>query len=657
MPKFFLILSFLLFGQLLSAQDFTTRKTTTPKALKFYKSGRQAASAEDTNRAIKFFAKALKEDPNFIDARIQIAHVRHDRKEFEISKKKYEEILAIAPDYSATLYYNFALTEWAMKNHEAAVKLFEVFLEKETRKNRRVDRAKRYIRDGAFVAWAMKNPVPFNPQRLSDSINTPAQEYLPAITADEESFIFTRNQRGDENFYFSKKTPTGWSIAQPLETINTPLNEGAQTLSADGKWFIFTACNRREGMGSCDLFSSQQLSNGKWTTPKNMGAPINSRGWESQPSLSPDGKTLFFTSDRAGNGGRDIWFSRRGTKGKWSKPENLGAPINTKFDEQSPFFHSDGKTLYFMSEGHPGMGESDLFLSKLQSDGSWSTPENLGYPINTEAHEGALFIARDGRTAYFATDRLAAKTSNEKAEGNPFKDANSRVDLDIFSFDLPEAARATPVTYVKAIVKDAFTKRPLRANAELTNLATQKINYDDVTDKSGSFLVCLPMGENYALHVSKEGYLFHSENFQLEEAGSLAEPFILEIFLEKIPDKTAETKKIESKPVILKNVFFATASAELRPESVGELMRLKKLLEDRPTIKIQLNGHTDDVGEEADNQQLSEARAKAVQDFLIENGIDSSRLTYKGFGESQPIDSNETDVGRQNNRRTEFLIL
>lgn len=656
MPKFFLILSFLLFGQLLSAQDFTTRKTTTPKALKFYKSGRQAASAEDTNRAIKFFSKALKEDPNFIDARINIANLKYDDKDYERAKRIYKEILVTAPDYSANLYYNLAMVEWKMNEFEAAVKLFEVFLKKETKKNRRVDRAKIYIRDGEFAAWAIKNPVLFNPQRLSDNINTPAQEYLPTITADEESFIFTRNQKGDENFFFSKKTDEGWSVAQPLESINTPLNEGAQTLSADGKWFVFTACNRREGMGSCDLFSSQQLSNGQWTPAKNMGAPINSRGWESQPSLSPDGKTLFFTSDRAGKGGRDIWFSRRSSKGKWSEPKNIGAPINTKFDEQSPFFHPDGKTLYFMSQGHPGMGGDDLFLSRLQADGSWSQPENLGYPINTQSHEGALFIARDGRTAYFATDRMARETSSEEAEGNPFREANSRIDVDIFSFDLPEAARATPVTYVKAIVKDAFTKRPLQANAELTTLSTQKINYDDVTDKSGSFLVCLPMGENYALHVSKKGYLFHSENFQLEEAGSLAEPFVLEIYLEKIPENTA-TAKVESKPVILKNVFFATASAELRPESVSELMRLKKLLDDRPTIKIQLNGHTDDVGEEADNQQLSEARAKAVQDFLIEQGINSERLTFKGFGESRPIDSNETDVGRQKNRRTEFLIL
>lgn len=654
MPKLLVLFSFLFFGQVLFAQDFTTRKTTTSKALKFYKSGRKSAAAEDTNRAIKFFAKALKEDPKFIDAKINIGNLRYDTKDYENAKRIYKEVLAIAPDYSNNLYYNLAMTEWKQNEFEAAVKLFEVFLKKEKKNERRIKRAKIYVRDGQFAAAATKNPVPFDPQRLSDSINTTAQEYLPAITADEESLIFTRNQRGDENFFYSKKTDTGWSVAKPLTTINTALNEGAQTLSADGKWFVFTACNRRGGIGSCDLFYSRQMTDGQWTKPKNMGRPINSPGWESQPSLSADGKTLYFTSDRPGMGGRDIWMSRRSASGKWSEPQNVGAPINTESSEQSPFFHPDGKTLYFMSQGHPGMGGDDLFFSKLQSDGTWSTPENLGYPINTQSHEGALFIARDGRTAYFATDRMAKETSDEEAEGNPFQGINARIDVDIFSFDLPAAARATPVTYVKAIVKDAETKRTLVAHAELTNLATQKINYDDVTDKSGEFLVCLPMGENYALHVSKEGYLFHSENFQLKESGSLAEPFILEIYLNKISEKKEEKK---SKPVILKNVFFATASAELRPESVSELMRLKKLLEDRPTIKIQLNGHTDDVGEETDNQQLSEARAKAVQDFLIENGIDSGRLTHKGFGESRPIDSNETDAGRQSNRRTEFVIL
>jgi len=277
MPKFFLIFSFLIFGQLLFAQDFTTRKTTTPKALKFYNSGRQAATVEDTNRAIKFFKKALKEDPNFIDARIQIAHLKHDSKDYEGSKKIYKEVLETAPEYSATLYYNFGLTTWELGGYEEAIDLFEEFLKREKRNERRIASAKNYIRNAVFIAKALKQPVPYNPQRLTDSINTTDWEYLPVISADDETFIFTRRGKYGEDFYYAKKTDSGWTKAKPLVAMNTPTDEGAQTISADGKWFIYAVCNRKDVIGKCDLFYTRQVSGNKWTKPRNIGRPINSR--------------------------------------------------------------------------------------------------------------------------------------------------------------------------------------------------------------------------------------------------------------------------------------------------------------------------------------------------------------------------------------------
>lgn len=660
MIRFLLLFCFAICFQQVNAQTYTTRKTTSEKAVKFYKSGRKSAKVGDFEKAIKFYNKALKEDPSFIDAKAQIANCKHDQKDYEGAIADYRSIIQSAPNYSKNIYYTLGTTQWKIKKYEAAVESFENYLSKETENEGRILKAKQYIANGKFAAHAIKNPVPFNPERLTDNINTPdAQEYLPTITADDESFIFTRQHKGSEDFFYSKRTADGWTKAVPMASINTHLNEGAQTISGDGKLFIFTGCNRRDGLGSCDLYYSRQITKDQWSKPRNLGQPVNSPAWESQPSLSTDGKTLYFVTDRGGAGKKDIFVCYRKKKG-WTEPKPLSNVINTTEDDKSPFLHPDGKTLYFMSEGHPGMGKDDLYFSKMQADSSWSTPQNLGYPINTEEHEGALFIARDGKTAYFASDRMTNKTVDQE-DINAFENPMAQVDIDIYSFELPEAARATPVTYVKAIVKDADTQKPLQSYTQLTNLSTQKNSYDGSTDKAGELLVCIPLGDNYGLHVERPGYTFHSENFSLKEATSLVDPFTLEIFLKKIPASTAAatptTTPVKSEPIILKNVFFATGSAELRPESVDELTRLKKMLEANASLRIQINGHTDNVGDDQSNLKLSDARAKAVEDFLIQNGIAASRLSHKGFGETSPIDSNDNEIGRQNNRRTEFLIL
>lgn len=660
MIRLLLLFCFAICFQQVNAQTYTTRKTTSEKALKFYKSGRKSAKVGDFEKAIKFYNKALKEDPNFIDAKSQIANCKHDKKDYEGAIADYQSIIESAPNYSKNIYYTLALTQWKIKKYEVAVASFKDYLSKETENEARIVKTKQYIANGNFAAKAIKNPVPYNPQRLTDNINTPdAQEYLPTITADDESFIFTRQHKGSEDFFYSKRTADGWSEAVPMASINTHLNEGAQTISGNGKLFIFTGCNRKDGLGSCDLYYSRQVTDGQWSKPRNLGQPINSPAWESQPSLSTDGRTLYFVSDRAGVGKKDIFVCYRKKKG-WTEPKPLSDVINTSEHDQSPFLHPDGKTLYFMSQGHPGMGKDDLYFSKKQTDGSWSTPQNLGYPINTEEHEGAIFIARDGKTAYFASDRMAKKTT-EQADANTFENPIEQVDIDIYSFELPVAARATPVTYVKAIVKDAETKKPLQSYAQMTSLSSQTTIFDGNTDKAGELFVCIPMGDNYALHIERPGYAFHSENFALMEKSTLGDPFTLEIFLKKIPEPTAAasptTKPVKSEPIILKNVFFATGSDELRPESVDELTRLKKMLETNPTLRIQINGHTDNVGNDQSNLQLSDNRAKAVEEFLIKNGIDTSRLSHKGFGETSPIDSNDNEIGRQNNRRTEFLIL
>jgi len=362
---------------------------------------------------------------------------------------------------------------------------------------------------------------------------------------------------------------------------------------------------------------------------------------------------LYFSSNReGGKGGRDIWLTYRRASGRWAKPINLGTNVNTTADDESPFYHPDGNTLYFMSTGHPGMGGYDLFLSRRTADGNWGTAENLGYPINTKGNEGALFVTLDGRTAFFTNDGLkldAAAKDLRNAKNQP----------DLFTFDLPPAARANPVTYLKATVKDASTQKRLpEATIELIELATGTILSTSTTDTKGNFLTCIPLGKDYALNVNKTNYLFHSENFALSETATQEEPYLLKINLQAIPEKEVVVTDIEKpKPIILKNVFFESGAATLKSTSLVELNRLHSLLVENPNLNIQINGHTDNVGTDSDNLRLSTNRAKAVQDYLIEKGIAPNRLKYKGFGENQPIDTNDTATGKRNNRRTEFVLF
>ncbi|MEP7128814.1 MAG: OmpA family protein, partial [Chitinophagales bacterium] len=344
-----------------------------------------------------------------------------------------------------------------------------------------------------------------------------------------------------------------------------------------------------------------------------------------------NGKILFFTSTRTGGkGGSDIWISTKDKNGKWSIPVNAGDSINTPLDEKTPFIHSDGKTLYFSSPGHPGMGKDDIFYSRKKEDGSWSRAVNIGYPINTKNDENSLIVSLDGKHAYFASDRFKLNR-----------------DMDLYYFDLYEEARPKLVTYVRGIVTDAADETPLAADLQLIDLETGIISGEATADKqTGNYLVSIPTGKNYAMNVSAKGYLFYSENFSLKNFIN-EEPFQLNIHLQAI--KTGST-------VVLKNIFFESDSYLLKEESKAELNKLTDLLKQNSTLKIQISGHTDNQGTAAYNQLLSENRAKTVYDYLVVNGIIASRLTYKGYGETKPLQSNDTEAGKSVNRRTEFTV-
>lgn len=640
--------------------DYLTRKTMSGKAKKYYEKGMEYNKKGDNKKALNEFSKALKSAPNFIDAQIQWAAMHYDMNNFDQAEIGFEKAIAIDPTYKKKVLYVLGIAEMKLEKYRESIVHFEQFLKSGSKNETLLLKAKKHIETCNFSFTSKGRPVPYNPKNLGAKINTTNSAYLPSVTADESVLVYTERIRGQEDFYISIKKDSVWQVGEPMDDINTDLNEGAQSISADGKFLVFTACDRRDGYGSCDLYFSENKK-GKWSKPANMGNMINTRAWESQPSISADGKALYFSSKRTGYGNNDIFVSYCDEAGLWGKPQNLGETINTKGHDQSPFIHYDGQTLYFMSDGHPGMGGHDLFFSRKEKDGSWGKPTNLGYPINTEADESTLVISLDGKTAFFATDRNKEENNNE---GDP---STRKVDMDLYSFQLYEEAQPQAVTYVKANVTDAETKKKLaEAKIEFIDLSNNKVHAFSKTDTDGEFLVCLPLGKDYALSVSKELYVFHSENFALAEMNSKDEPFILEIDLQPIPrfavsegPTTSDTAEpfVEGKPIVLRNVFFETGSASLKDASINELNRLKNLLEENPGLPIRINGHTDNVGSIEDNLILSNDRAKAVYNYLITNGINSNRLSFKGFGETLPIATNETPEGRQENRRTEFVII
>ena len=637
--------------------NYLTKKTIKGKAKKYYDKGMEYNLKGENQKALKEFSKALKSAPNFIDGHIQIAAVNYDMKNYGPAETSFEKVLSIDPNYQKKVAYVLGLTEMKLKKYDEAAAHLEQYLNSGAKNKSLIKKAKQNLSIAKFTAQATNAPVPFKPESLGDLLNTENAEYLPSLTADGETLVYTRRVRRQEDFYISKKVDGKWQKGIPMEDINTDLNEGAQSISADGKLLVFTICNQKGGYGNCDLYFSEVVK-GRWTKVANMGASINSKDRETQPSLSADGRALYFSSNRPGGfGGMDVWVSYRDENGKWAKPQNLGEQINTDKYDRSPFIHADGQTLYFMSDGHPGMGGHDLFFARLQKDGTWGTPQNMGYPINTKADESTMIISLDGTTAYFATDRN--KIANSKTE---YKEkVDGIVNLDLFSFPLYPEARPQQVTYVKGKIFDVSTKKNLEAKVEFIDLSTGKLHAFSKTDESGTFLICLPLGKDYALNVSKEKYLFHSENFALANKADLEKPYTLEIGMQPVPivvdEPKAEAPVTTYQPIILRNVFFDTGSAELRSESFIELNLLKNLLEENQKLKIRINGHTDNVGTETDNLLLSENRAKAVHNYLVDQGIDQGRLSYKGFGESLPIETNESLEGRQSNRRTEFVVV
>lgn len=613
--------------------------TASSRALKAYVEAKEQYDFLFYDKAEKLLKEAISYDRKFYEAYMLLAEMQYNQKRNGEAAKNYRQAVRIDSLFYKPVFFNLAMAEMLSGDYQNALAHFKIYLDLNTssEKNRAI--AKKNILDCEFAISAVKNPVPYNPVNAGDSINTTNDEYWPSITADGKTMMFTRENRiaarGDNNredFYLSTLVDGSyWSEAVNAgKPLNSMQNEGAQTISSDGSYMYFTACDRPGGLGRCDIyFSARGETN--WTDPQNLGMPVNSSYWDSQPSISSNGRMLFFSSNRPnGFGGMDIWYSVMDNDGTWKEPKNPGQLINSAGDEMSPFIHFDGKTLYYSSNGLQGMGGFDIYRARMNNDTTWSKPENLGYPINTYNDEMGLIIDAKGDNAFFSTVRDAKRGK------------------DIFYFKLYEAARPDPVSYFRGRVYDRLTMQLLKSEYELVDLSTGKTVSSGFTDTHGSFLVCLPSGNNYGLHVSKPGYLFYSDNFMFEGLHSATAPFNKKILLSPV---------MIGEVLELSNVFYEIDSWELKKESISELDRLYRLLEDNSNIIVEVAGYTDSTGTVSYNQTLSEKRSQAVVTWLTNKGIEMNRLKPRGYGSASPKGNNITAEGRKLNRRTEVRVI
>ncbi|MDX9883866.1 MAG: OmpA family protein [Prolixibacteraceae bacterium] len=640
MSKYFITIIFLFSLPNVLSQDLSQYPR---KLVKPFEEARQLYINKSYLAALEKINTLIEKHGLFQEAYLLKADILHETGQFAAETACLERVLEIDSLKYPKVYYMLGI---ALKNsgeYAKAKRAYLRFIEIAGNQQILVGKSRKEIENCDFALKQIGQAYDFQPVGIGSTINTASDEYWPSLSIDGKTLVFTRllpftdslsgRRFYQEDFFISEFTNGQWGEAEPISSVNTPENEGAQAISQDAGLLFFTACSHRDTWGGCDIYFSQKTGK-EWLSPRNAGKPVNSSGWDSQPSVSANNGYLYFVSNRnGGKGGMDIWRCRLiGFEGEiphWGRAENLGDSINTSGNEMSPFIHPDGQTLYFASDYWQGMGGNDLFYSKLKADSSWSRPVNLGYPVNSWHDEQGLVVDASGQTAYYSSD----------------KDGNG---MDIFSFKMPGKIRPVPVTYVQGRVVDAANGGPVVASVEMIDLEDAGKAVYMNSNEEGEFLTGIPLGRNYMMNISAPGYLFFSEHFRLNDIKSAVEPFLSEIRLSPVAPGSV---------TVLRNIFFDTGSSQLLPESRIELNKLVDFLNRNPSLHIEIGGHTDNVGGEQFNLELSARRAESVCRFLIRSGIGENRLSSHGYGFSQPLESNDTEAGRAVNRRTEFRIV
>ena len=585
------------------------------------------ANGGQAETAISMIEDMIDKYPTWTAARKELSKIYYELGQKQKAVDQLEAMLAIDTSSQLPELYSLGRIYEGISEPERALACYDALLKKNPADKALADRAtaSKLALEKKRDLWKSNDAIQLQP--FDSDINTPNHEFLGRWMLDGQTMVFTRRVFSQEDIFFASFDSIAglWKIEE--FTFNSPQNEGAHALSPDGNYLIFSSDNRQDGLGSSDLYLSFK-QNGQWTRPTNMGPAFNNAAWDGQPCFGLDGLTLFYASARPGGmGGRDIWYVYQLSAGKWSNPINAGPAINSAGDDESPFVHYDGQTMYFMRNSKEGLGGYDLYITRKGIDGKWQKAENMGSPINTGADEGALTVHPNGKNAIIT--RMTEDAKN-----------------DLFEFELPEKFRSAPLQALTVTITDQGTAQPIRARIELFEIGeSDTIRFSQWADNDGKISAVTRRNVSYGLMVSADGYIMYSANLEPDTSSRR------ELDIKMIPIANAQEKVI-----VLQNIFFETGSAELLPTSDPELNKLLWTLRKNTEMKIEIRGHTDNEGDDKSNQVLSEARAKAVYQYLLGRGIDAGRLSYKGFGETQPIADNKTEKGRKQNRRTEFTI-
>lgn len=601
------------------------------RALFFLDQGQKEFKLRNYPQALNYFEKYFQKDSSSQVAYMRVAQIYESFRNTKTAEEYYKKTIAFDTDtVQFPQAYAYLGTRALEKNDFASAQRHLSVALKYARKDSKIyQQLTEQLKRCEFGINAMSNSLDIKPERLPDIINSKNKQYFPVLTADNSTLVFTvLDENDNENLYISKFEGNAWTPPTGFSNnINTLDNEGTSSISADGKTMVFTSCGRELAFGNCDLYITRN-EGGVWSKPENLGPQVNSPDWDSQPSLSPDGRKLIFSSERPnGFGKKDLWMSELRDDGKWQPAINLGSKINTPSDEVTPFIHANGSSLFYSSNGKIGMGNLDVYITDI-SIGFGSESVNLGYPINTKDDESGLFISADGSTAYYSVDK------NGKVE--------------IYKFEVPKeiSTKFDKTYYVKGYIIDGKTNLPLYASVEIVSIKTGARVSKFYSDRvKGDYMAVLPEDGKYRIYLESPGYFFKSVEFDfVKESGNKN----MDISLNRIEKESKEE---------LKNIFFDTGSALLRPESEIELERLTEMLRHNANLQIEIAGHTDDVGNETSNLDLSKKRAGAVVTHLQKKGIPENRMTAKGYGKSQPKVANTTEQNRQQNRRIEIKIL
>ncbi len=613
----------------------TCPKSTNKKAINHFQDATDLYKDRKYEDARNLVSKAIDEDPEFADAYLLQGNIALKKRDDKVMEDSYKKVIELCPDLEPDVYFQLGWLYYDLKKYKESETQLKAFLDFDKINEEHAKRAETMLMRAKLYA----HPVPFNPVPVKD-ISSADPEYLPYISPDNTMAFFTRRFEMKERNMLTAQSVEKFMIAhlqtdgkydqgkpmQPPFNSGFNNNEGGAAITIDNKHLFFTVNVK----GNFDICTSDFV-NGQWTDIRNLGPKVNDpKQWDSQPSISSDAKTLYFASSRDSLTGIDIYKTTKDENGEWKKAVKISPVINTNGNEKSPFMHSDSRTLYFSSDSLPGLGGFDIYKCQMDSAGNWTKPVNLGYPINTDADEVGFFVSLDGKTGYFASNKLSKGASG----------------YDIYSFDLYNEARPNRVYFQKGDVNGPEDNGPIAATIEVKDAITKKLTKIDVDSVTGEYAFVVDFKHDIIVSVKKEGYAFESKYVSEKDTENL-KPQLVDLPLKKLEVGGQYT---------INDILFATNSFELNDTIKTVLAEFIEYLQQNPKLNVALQGHTDNVGNPASNMVLSENRAKAVFEYLVSNSIDRSRVSYKGFGETKPIADNSTEAGRAKNRRTVFVV-